>query len=136
MKYGVCFIIKIFLATLAIEFLAFWNSFRCLLFEFQVSQAPTRIPEDAIVQTIAFILLSGYSIIRRISSMLEALSSPNFLTLGRPLLIFFHGIISEVPLFDSCCRVYYFVYVRNFDGSELNEIALKEATKSLRIAAH
>ncbi|MFZ0513656.1 MAG: hypothetical protein WAM14_18765 [Candidatus Nitrosopolaris sp.] len=105
------------------------------MFEFQVSQAPTRIPEDAIVQTIAFILLSGYSIIRRISSMLEALSSPNFLTLGRPLLIFFHGIISEVPLFDSCCRVYYFVYVRNFDGSELNEIALKEATKSLRIAA-
>ena len=50
------------------------------------------MPEEAIVYTIGFILLLGYSIILQISSNLGALFSAYLLPFGRPLPNLFHGI--------------------------------------------
>jgi len=44
----------------------------------------------------ALILLSGYWIIFSTSSIVGALSSAYLLTLGNPLVIFFHGIMTSV----------------------------------------
>src|SRR5215208_4329090 len=63
---------------------------------FKWSQAPTLIPEEAIVYTMGFILLSGYSMILWISSKVGALSSAYILPFGRPRVIFFHGMTMSV----------------------------------------
>ena len=49
-----------------------------------------------IVYTIGLILLSGYSQIFLISSIVGALSSAYLFTLGRPLVIFFQGTMTSV----------------------------------------
>jgi hypothetical protein len=48
------------------------------------------------VQTIGLILLSGYSISLRISSIVCALSFDAYLHFGKPLVIFFHEMFKSV----------------------------------------
>jgi hypothetical protein len=58
----------------------------------QIMPCSKPLPEEAIEQTMAFILLSGYSDIFLISQIVGILSSAYLLPFGRPRVIFFQGI--------------------------------------------